>query len=581
MKRVSHEPKSSEAHWSPKPPRRTLRSLVGLAFVAFSLMGCDIVQGFQDAGDSLFPEQSTHLAAPGIRVVDGHYRNLGVVGGTDLYLLARGADDDTGKLFSMRYDEPRPCEIPAVARYSVTREVTRKAPLFSYFSEDVRLGTLHFADATCKKYELTFEDARLPVAETKTGLVIWAGTALWLANPESGSRELLIDEVEAVTTNVFGGRFAVRAGGRLTLFDATWRAQGTFGDTVNSVQRAGSSLFYLDAVGAHRIVESDDGSGVVEDDFLVRDACSLASQDGTWVTLHSPCTDGKLLAIHEPSGDIFTLPFDADPYRLRLVPARESPGRDPLVDPFWFFYLGSGATEGTEDTLFVRTPKGDERVIGAHSTFEHLRLNETDGEPYGYALVDIQGETGNYVWWNAAGETRVLAERAMWRPPRLIVDFDGTLGSLAVTSGDRLRVVAKGVPWQAFEYQDPTRAWTVLFHDMNTADGSGQLSMFPSGIDQIESVPSDEPLAVPALTDVASDVIVLGTSSLQDLLSGVIYMTDFDLEKQTGSLKYRNLELRFTADVNEGVSDYLVSHDELLYAIPYGDNAGIWLAEGK
>jgi hypothetical protein len=41
------------------------------------------------------------------------------------------------------------------------------------------------------------------------------------------------------------------------------------------------------------------------------------------------------------------------------------------------------------------------------------------------------------------------------------------------------------------------------------------------------------------------------------------------------------LELRFTARVNEGVSDYIVSDDEVLYSIPYGDDAGIWLAPGK
>jgi hypothetical protein len=541
--------------------------------------GCDIVQGFQDAGESLFPEQSTHLASPGLRLVSGNYRGLGVVAGSELYLLARGADDDTGKLYVMRYADPHPCEIPRVVSLSATREPTRAAPLFSYFEEDVRRGTLHFADVRCKTYPLTFDDARLPVAETATSVVVWAGTDLWLATPETGRQERLAEEVTGVTRGVFGDRFAVRAKGRWTVFDRTWQELGTFGDEVGSLLRAGKSLFYLDKVGAHRIVVSQDDSRIPEDELLASDACSLGSQDGIWVTVRSPCSGGELVAIHEPSGRSFTLPFDADPEQTKLVPALHSRGLDPLADPFWFFYLRSGESESSQNTLFVRTPAGDEHELGAHATLEQLRLLDSASEPYGYALVDVAGETGRYVWWNAAGETRVLAESVMWRPSRLIVDFDGTVGSVAVTSGARLRVLAERVPWQDFEYRDATKEWTVLFHDMQSE--SGRLSMFPGGIDELQSTPPDSPLVVPELADVASNAVVLGTSSLDRVLSGVVYLSDFDLSTRTGRLEYRNLELRFTARVNDGVADYVVADDEVLYTVPYGDEAGIWLAPGK
>lgn len=577
MKRVPHEPKSSEA---PRPVERARpRALLAVASLAGVAAGCDIVQGYQEAGDSLFPEQSTHLASPGLRLVKGHYRELGVIGGSELYLIARGADDDTGKLFAMRYADPRPCVIPEAVRFSVTREASRSAPLISYLGESSRRSTLHFADATCKTYALTFDDARLPVAETVDSLVVWAGTDLWLATPESGSRVRLAEGVEDVMSRVFGKRYAVRANGSLTLFDAAWKSQGTFGVEVGSVLRAGQSLFYTDAAGVHRITKSASDSDVVEDTLLMSDGCSLGSQDGTWVALRSPCSDGDVVVIHEPTGRAFTLPFEAEPRELQLVPAAKSPGRDPLQDPFWFFYLRSGDDESSRDTLYVRTPAGDEHALGAHATLRHLRSLESPGETYGYALVDIDGETGRYVWWNEAGETRTLAERAMWRPDRLIVDFDGISGSVAVASGQRLRVLADGVPWQAFEYQDSTKKWTVLFHDMR--DGIGKLSMFPDGLDGLQAVPQDEPFVVPELAKVASNVVVLGTSSLNDVLSGVSYLSDFDTTTRTGRLEYRNLELRFTARVNDGVSDYVVSHDEVLYTIPYGEDAGIWLVAAK
>src|SRR6187402_656515 len=225
----------------PKCTAWLVASLLGM-----TAWGCDIVQGFQDAGDSLFPEQSTHLASPGLRLVRGNYRELGLVAGTDLYLVAREADDDTGKLVAMRYADPHPCEIPRVVRYSSTRDPTRNTPLLSYFEEDTRTGTLHFADAACQRYSLTFDEARLPVGETEHSLVVWAGSDLWLATPETGSQELLADEVTQVTSYVFGKRVAVSAKGSVTLFDSTWTSQGTFGKDVGSILRTDQSLFYLD-----------------------------------------------------------------------------------------------------------------------------------------------------------------------------------------------------------------------------------------------------------------------------------------------------------------------------------------------
>lgn len=575
MERAPHDPKPRLARGVFERARSA--SLIAVSLLGFASVGCNIVQGFQDAGDSLFPEQSTHLATPGIQLLRGNYRGLGLIAGAELYLIARGADDDTGKLFAMRYADPVPCEIPEVGRFSSTRARRRSVPLISYFSEDVRRGTLRFADAACTTYDLTFEGARLPVAETDESVVVWADTDLWLATPETGEKERLADGVTEVRS-VFGRRFAVRENGRLKLFDAKWKPQATFGEEVTAVLRGDESLFYTDATGAHRIAEGDGPEGI-EDQLLASDACALGTQDGTWIALRSPCEGGEVMVVHEPTGKTFRLPVDADPRELLLVPAEGSRGRDPLRDRFWFFYLRSGGEPGTEDTLYVRTPEGDEHALGAHATLAQLRLVDSGDEPYGYALIDVDGELGRYIWWNAAGKTRVLAENAMWRPDRLFVDADGTTGRLAVTSGDRLRVVAENVPWQAFEYRDGSRAWTVLFHDM--VAGFGRLSAFSGNLDQLGATPEDVPLQAPELSLVAPNVVVAGTSSLNDVLSGVVFFSEYDVTQRTGRLEYRNLELRFTAKVNDGVSDYLVTQDEVLYTIPYGKNAGVWLAQGK
>jgi hypothetical protein len=74
---------------------------------------------------------------------------------------------------------------------------------------------------------------------------------------------------------------------------------------------------------------------------------------------------------------------------------------------------------------------------------------------------------------------------------------------------------------------------------------------------------------------------VFNSASLDQLLSGVIYLADFDAVRGTGRLEYRSMELRFTGLVNYDVSDYRVFQDQVLYAIPRGENAGIWLVTGK
>jgi hypothetical protein len=551
-----------------------------VAWVALAGSGCDLVQGYQDAGDALFPEQSTHLVAPGLRLAPGSFTELDAAAGSEVYLLARDADDATGKLISMRYADPRPCEIPGVGRYSATQEPSRSAPLISYFESDTRRGTLRFADTRCRNFSLSFEDARLPLSETEQGVVVWAGSDLWLALPENDSQTRLASDVTTVVSGVFGGRHAVVAGGRLLVFDERWHELGAFGNDVASLERAGRSLFYVDSVGVHRIVGSASESSGLASELLAKGACSLGHQGDPWVTVQSPCESGDVLAIHEPTGRSFTLPFEADASSVELVPTEASPGNDPLEDPFWFFYLRTNEAEGTENSLFARTPSGQELALGDRATLRQLRLVESESETYGYALVDVSGDTGRYIWWNEAGEIRELASDVMWRPSRLIVDFDGALGSVAVASGDRLVVLAERVPWNAFEFNDSTDQWSVLFHDVQER-GAGRLSVFAGGIDALESTPSGASLQPPELTPVASNVIAYGTSSLDHVLPGVLYLTDFDLAKGTGRLEYRNLELRFTAKVNAGVGSYLVANDEILYAIPHGPDAGIWLASAK
>ena len=545
--------------------------------------GCNVVQGFQDAGDTLFPEQKTYLAAPGVLLARGGYYNVDFAVGADIYLFARPTDDTHGGLASMPYGDPHPCLIRSVGRYWASSNLTRRPPLLAYFNDNASRGTLHFADTNCRTFELEIADATMPVGETDSSIVVWSGSELWLVTPESGEQQKLASDITDVVRRPLKQGFVVRAGGSLSMFDNDWKPQGEFGAQVVSVRLSGSTVFFSDSVGVHRLVPGPPG---LEDRVLAADACGLGMQDNVWATFRAPCSGGPVFAVHEPSGNQFQLSFDADPERLKLVPALGSRGLDPNQDPFWFFGMRDGDTDATQNTLLVKPPGGDEFALGAHASFQQLTLRESPEETHGYALVDIASDgTGRYLWWDSQGQTKLLAEHVLSHASRLIVDFDGSLGKLAVASGDRMLVLTERVPWQAFEYRDSTQQWTVLFHDLilpGQARGqTGQLSAFYGTLDALQATPLTAPFAAPELQLIAPSAAVFRISALGRVLSGVMYLADFDEQNGTGRLDYRNLDLRFTAHVNDGVSDYRVIDDQVLYAVPRGENAGIWLVAGK
>ena len=538
------------------------------------LLGCDIVQGFQDAGSALFPDQSTHLSTPALRLVEGGYTGIGLAAGRELSVVARPTEGTS--LFVMRFANPEPCEIPDVGRFVASRNPNRVEAGIAYFHDYGTQGTLNFADTACKTFDFQIEDARLPLGETDTSVIVWAAGELLEVDPGTAKRTTLSSNVTNVITRAFSGRTLVRSGDGLEVFDSAWKSQGIFGKGVGTVIKTGNGALYLDATGLRQLSAPTDPS-VTKDELLVADACDVAMRDDRWVTFYAPCAERRLRALHQPSGNLYDLPLDADPQYLRLVAALGSAGQDPTKDAFWFVFLRN--VTSSLGTFVVRAPDGVERELGDNAPLDHWDLQESDTETHGYALVNVANQVGDYVYWNAAGQTRTLAHGVDSRAGRLLIDWDGSTGKLAAVSGDRLQIVAEGVPEDGFEFADKSGEWTVLFHDFQ--GDSGRLSRFAGTLDGLAGTPADAPFASPALEEVAPSVGYYTTTLFSALLPGTIFLANYDATTGTGRLSYENAELRFKATVDAGVSNYLVTSDYLLYTIPYGPDRGIWLATGK
>jgi hypothetical protein len=259
------------------------------------------------------------------------------------------------------------------------------------------------------------------------------------------------------------------------------------------------------------------------------------------------------------------------------VPGRDGPGKSPTDDPFWFLFLRN--VSSSLGTFVVRRPDGVEREIGENATLDHWDLLESESESHGYALVNMADGVGDYVYWNAEGDTHTLAHDVYSRADRLLVDWNGATGSLAAVSGDRIAIVAEGVPGSSFEFTDSSREWTVLFHGWQGEHG--RLSRLSGSLDALTGTPVDAPFDSPHLEEVAPNVAFATTASLGALLPGTMFLANYDATTGSGRLSYENAQLRFKANVDFGVSSYLVTADYLLYAIPFGRDRGIWLATGK
>jgi hypothetical protein len=543
-------------------------------------LGCDLVQGFQDAGDALFPEERTHLNAPGLRLVSGNYRDLRFASGDDLYLLARDPDAEDRNLYAMKYSQPRPCAIPRVEWFATTHLQGLSPAAMVYLEEPgVYKGTLRFADTNCMLYPQTVEGGQV-IDGTPEGFVIFHDTTVSIARPSADPNQsierVLRDDVEGVGARVFAGHHLAYSSGRLIVFSPEWRELGTFGKDVLRGGRAGSSLFIEDSTGIHRL--TPDGTSI-KDTVLSDDACELSTAEEPWVTYYSPCAERRLVMYHAPTEEKAPLDVPAHPLDIRVRPALGSPGTNPATQPFWIFYLRDVNVETRLGTLVLRAPDGSERELGSGATLDRLEWLETADDKYGYAIVDASGDTGTYRYFTASGETADLATGAVRYGERLIIDFDGTVGRLAAVSKDRLSVIAERVPVWGSEYRDRKDRWAAVFHEF---DGhSGKLSILDGGLDAAEQAYVAAGVPDFPLKTVAPSVGYYRTAFLDFVLPGVIYIANHDPERDVGLLEYRNLELGFTAQISEGVADFVVTADDVLYTVPYGNAAGIWLLQAK
>jgi hypothetical protein len=272
------------------------------------------------------------------------------------------------------------------------------------------------------------------------------------------------------------------------------------------------------------------------------------------------------------------LDIAADPGNMAFLPVYPAMSGDPAVDPFYIFYLSDVDSMTGTGQLTVRTPDRQTRIIGQHAAFERLTVVASAADTHGYALVDVNGDVGRFVRWEIDGSPpRALAENVVRGTGDLITDYDGKTGQFALVSEAGLSVVSHRVPPYGFKIRDAKNRWTAIIDDFN--EPLATLSITESTLDFGEAVHTPAP--PPRLEVIARGVLWDSRAQFVPAVPGSAYFTQYDEDNDTGRLDYRNLELRFTATISDGVAAYLPTPGGLIYSVPLGDGAGIWVVRSR
>jgi hypothetical protein len=539
--------------------------LAALLLLASS-SGCDIVQGLSDAGSAIFPDTPTYVDAPGSRLVAGNFSELDFAsvwlakGVSGFKLLARTPLPGDDSLSVIGFTDGRVCRIDHVGDYIVSELLVGSgAPMLSYLDGPGPRGTLRYADQNCELLPAVLPDATLSTVTTVDGrrLVI-TGSDLVLVDVATGAIEHLEREVAEVITRA-GGPHLVRADGRLSVYNYDWSLRSRHGDGVVSVANVpenGSTIVFEDANGIWR------ESSITTDFFLLaQDGCDLGfpTRQQLFVTYRKPCEGGSVIAVGVESSTTFDLGRDIDPRHVEFWTEAARP------DKLWVAHFRDFDANAALGTLFLRSDDGSETLLGERSAPEHFWLPASGTS--GFALVNVDGEVGDLVHFDTSGNVRVVAKRALRarETPAYIINFDGAVGDLAaVDSLGGITVILSKVPRSLFLYQDQSYTATVTLDDF---DGrTGTLSRHWPDSRGRETI--------------ATHVLHPHHGFIETLFPGMAWIRA-ESSGNTGTLEYQNTELLYTAKVSEGVSSFLFTTEGFIYAVPYGESAGVWFAEAK
>lgn len=549
-----------------------------------SVLGCDF-GGLSDIGESLLDPDAALLDRPGRKLASGTYSNLVVDGSLETggSVLAFRSDAGDTRVAIVPFLSGEPCEVtPAVAFERVSSRVDVALPnliAVQRSQNESSRGRISFVGRDCKPRIDDLDDATMPRIAFPTGqprglLTLTGDGALYLVDAEDAALVLIAQNV--ASARVSGNLLLTIEAGELVIRDEALEVLDRGGTEVRDLITTGGEKYEVAYV-------DDSGVGV----WGKRDGFSTLSETGCQPVALGPDAVG----FFDPCED----------RRLNIQVAGRLVGREQavrLVGPGQVIHAGRTharwglAAESTEITLL--TSDNPEAISGTLRLAVVTRDAEAvDGvielstEPLvegaglfnGQVYENWNGSTGTLLTFERDTDGRVsgllpLAERVVQLPggtpfseQGVLARFDdgaGTLVRLSTTEYDEVEEVVLGenVPLQNHAMEPETGNFAFV-HEV--ANGSGTLGLVRSG----------------TVSDVAEGVFV-NTVRFLEQPRGVVYLSRS--KRGVAELHAWLIDSELDLKIQDNVSEYRTlpwPSPGVLYAIPSGDDAGLWFSKAR
>lgn len=554
------------------------------AAIAFNSLACNvgskIGNGISDFGNHLANPDLITVGGPGVRVAEGNYASPLV----DPW-------DDNGPVvvaFEFLSDGPHLAMRPlnggagcdtGLAYSSIVRDkLDNLTQLIAYSAgsdgDTDGFGTVHFVDHQCQEYGQPVKSAKLPsiLYEDPPGYLVQTRTQLLVVSPWSGTSSVLAENMTWWDSWSDAEKsIAVIDGGHFKIFDAKHRQIADIGTDVTQMTRLGSNgAFLLVDGGVLRTYQSLSDTVPVE---VARDACGASPDTGGCLFYYSPCSSRQLQCYRADAPKPIVVDTDVQ----SLVSTRWSQDSKMAT-----LYTKANTDDGSTELWLYRSDEDSHQLMVPK--FAHL---------YGWsapaaeidALVNSDGEVGQAMRYTFTADPVLIADAVSANFSQgLLANFDPKLsiGDLytPVQLGQTSEFVAEGVPYVKNQevIVSPKNQATLDYGKAMITGSDGTL-----GDLTLLRYPLTSATGPASPRVIASDVPV-GRYRFFTYMNALTYTDAWDIQNEVGRLNLYELDLEATTFISDGVREFLEIFwpwEGIMYVVPKGDRAGIWVTRAK
>ncbi len=566
----------------------TVEICAALRLVAAGLVlsSCNIGSGIADFGNNIANQPPIAIGSSHL-VATGHYSSPIVNPWDDRgpIIIAFEYLDDGPHLAMRPVDGSAGCDT-GIAYSSIVRDkLDNRTQLVAYQGAGTGgsgRGLVHFVDHNCNEYGSPLQNAKLPdqLFSDPPGYLVDA-----LPDATSTSTQLLIVDPWSATTTVLAGNvtwwgkwapddtsLAVIDNGHFKVFDDKHQVTtdlGTAVTTVLTLATPAGSFALLDG-GTLRTYLSVTDTAPVD---IAQNVCQPSLDGGGCLFYFSPCDSPQLQCYRADTGT--STPIDSN---VSSPVASHITAGSPNVE---VIYTKSNSQSGNTDLWSFATGTAPAPIVaGFRSLYGWTPSPNLEID----ALVNADDNTGQAIRHTIAGDTVLLNSVSVKFSQGLLANFDVNLSTgdlyTPMQIGQTPQFLIAGVPWVnkrpsivTSKNTDSIPYGTAVITDATGDIGSLTLMRYPSA----SSPGPDSPRTI------ASNVPAGGCKFFDDM-NAIAYTENWDDANGVGTFVVHELDLDARTNVSDEVREFQEVKwpaEGVMYIIPSGDRAGIWVAKAE